>query len=424
MALLTQKSKPSVEKRPFPLIGPRLWRYRSDILITLALMGFAAIAAYGGAQLIGSKLLIMEPYGDTWFDSDVAAYYSTLADPQESILHARNYKHPLLSFVFCLPVYGLQALNVDVLVAVRWMTATTAALWLGSLFGFLRLIGCSSLEAVLLSLISGFSASGMFWLPVLESYPLGSLGYVWALAWLAITDVQRIRSGSSVMLSVFTMSITVTNWLVGWIATALTYRWKQVLRIHGLGLLIVMVLAGIQRLIFNSSLPFQIPSNELRYVTSSEAGGPWNVLQAFLFHTMVMPDVLTVAHPRTGLPMMSVQFSAPGTGSVMGAIAIGFWLALLALGLWRLFTMRIHLRLRVMLGISLLAQLGLHLIYTGRETFLYSLHFLPFWIGIIALGTFSNQRWLFVTLLVGLLVSMGFNNVVQFQHAIAFYQTH
>lgn len=420
---------------PFPTLYKalgleRLARYlrcdRLDLLVGIALALLAAVATYGCAQLIGPNLFVIDPYGDSWFDSDVAAYYSTLADQRNIDLHKRTYKHPLLSFALCLPVYLLRAINFDAIIAVRLVVAGIAAIWLASLFCFLRVMGCRLIEAVLLSLIASVSAAALFWLPVLESFALGSLGFVWALGWVAIAQTRPPSVLSGVLISLATWSITITNWFVGLVAIALIYGRRQAIRVTGLALLIGMALVGVQRAVFGSYLPFVVPSNELKYVVSSEAGGPWNVIRAFVCHTLVMPAIEIAAQPSKGVPVMTIQFSSPGTGSSLGALAIGLWLALLALGLWQLLTMKTHVKLRLMLGISLLGQLGLHLVYTGRETFLYSLHFLPFWMGIAALGALnlkrsSYSRPLYIALLIALLITMGLNNTTQFARASAFY---
>lgn len=400
-----------------------------DVFAGLVLMGLAGSAAYLGARLIGPQVLELHPYGDTWFDSDLAVYHGTLVDPQNLGLHERTYKHPLLSFAFCLPVDLLRAFHIEALLAVRLMMAGVAALWQVSLFLFLRLMGCRLPEAILLALLGSMSAAGMFWLPVLETYPLGSLGLIWALGWVAFVEYRsqthsqtwRPAWGWGVALSFVTLSITATNWFVGCVAIGLTYSRKRAVKISSLAAIAVLFLAVVQHAIFGSALLLRVPHKELTYIASSEAGSPLNILAAFVCHTMVMPAIRIIAHPRTGLPLMSVQLSVPGTGSVVGSLAVGLWLALIGLGLWQLFVLKSHFRLRLMLGISLLSLLGLHMVYTGRETFLYSLHFLPFWIGLVALGSLTIKRSLFIGLVLALLISAGFNNAVQFNQAIAFY---
>jgi hypothetical protein len=410
--------------------APVSWLQRdyTDIFAGLALGAIAAATAYWGAQQIGPSILDIALYGDTWFDSDVAAYYVTLSDPQNPILHERTYKHPLLSLVFCLPVYGLQWLHVPAVLSVKIFVSAVAALWIGSLFCALRSMGCWRLESILLSLLGITSAAGLCWLTILESFPIGSVGMIWAIALVALSDSRRLPQRWGIVVGIATLSITITNWLVGLVATFLAYGQKrsmrEFVRVNGLACAIVIALAALQRLLFNFEIPPMILKTDLKkYIVSEAAGGPWNVIQSFVCHTLVMPAIQVIEHPRKELPIMTMQFSAPGTGSAMGAIAVGLWLGLVALGLWHLFKLKTHRRLRLMLGISLLGQLCLHLIYTGRETFLYSLHFLPFWIGLAALAALGTHRRLLIALLLALLLTMGSNNFTQFAQASAFYQS-
>ena len=400
---------------------------RLSLFIGLTLAIIASIATYQWAELIGPELFAMGPYGDTWFDSDVAAYYETISNHQDPTLHERTYKHPLLSLAFCFPIYLLQAFNFPDLAAVRLVIAGIAAVWSASLFGFLRLMGCCLLEAVLLSLLGLISAAGLFWLTVLESFGLGSISLIWALSLVALAERRRLDGVWGVIISLTTLGITVTNWVFGLLAVALAYTWKQIIWVNGAALLVFAGLVGAQQQLFESVLPLAIPAKELRYVVSAEAGSPWRVIQAFVCHTMVMPAIQVIRHSHTGLPMMTVQFSAPGSGNSWGAIATGLWLGLVALGLWQLFALKTHGRLRLMIGGSLLGQMGLHLVYTGRETFLYSLHFLPFWLGLVALGGLDSKRYLqqrlFIFLLIALLITAGINNVTQLTEARAFYRS-
>lgn len=395
-----------------------------DLLVVLALAVGTALLVYWQAQQIGPDIFKLEPYGDTWFDSDVAAYYITLDNPEIRILYDRAYKHPLLPMIFCLPTFALKAFHISTINAVHILVSAVASVWMISLFGFLRLLGCQIVDATLLSLLGLVSAAGLFWLPILESYPLGSLGYIWALGLVAFASKKQPPFWSGALISAVNLSVTTTNWLIGWLSTSMAFQWRKVLRINGIAFAIVLFLIAIQKVIFDASLPFEIPGKEFRYIHSSESGSAMNIIQSAFFHTIVMPDIQMIDNPGSAdrLSVMTTQFSAPGSGGIFGMIAIGLWSALLALGLWQLFTARTQFKLRTMLGLSLLSQLVLHLIYTGRETFLYSLHFLPFLIGIVALGRFAKQKGLFLILLILTLACVGINNFSQFQQASAFYE--
>ena len=139
---------------------------------------------------------------------------------------------------------------------------------------------------------------------------------------------------------------------------------------------------------------------------------------------MVMPAIQLVEnreHPE--YPFMVTQVSSPGSGSWWGAVAVGLWMALLALGLWGFFASKKHTKLRLVLGLSLLGQIGLHLVY-GDETFLYSLHFLPLLIVLSAFSTLTRARLASLVLAGILLITLGINNGLQFAQAVEYFSHH
>lgn len=408
--------------------SPAFWKiirpYLADAIVLFVLVIAAGIASYSGANLIGANVLDMKHFGDTWFDSDVAAYFEGLKN-RLSLLHVRTYKHPLFSLILCLPVYGLKALGIDFIVATRLYIATIAGVWLGALYVLLRLLECRRFDAILFGLLGTTSAAAMFWFVVPESYPFGSLSFVLAAILTVLAQSQTLPFWSYVAVNLLTISITITNWMAGILTAAIGNSRQKALKIWGLTLSIVVILSGFQKLIFPKSAfpPFIPKSREASYLFSSESGGIFNILKSFLAHTVVMPQIQILPHPRTGEPIMLTQFSLPGSGSLWGAVAVGLWLALLGLGLWALFTLKVHRPFRFFLGILLLGQLLLHLVYTGRETFLYSLHFLPLFIALAALSTLNPRSRLWSVGLAGLLfVCLVLNNTQQFDLARAFYQ--
>lgn len=396
--------------------------YLADIIAIAVSIVAAAVATYIGATLIGDKVLDLKLFPDTWFDSDVAAYFAWLEN-RTHYLHVRTYKHPLFSLILCLPVYALNQLGLDLIVATRCYMALISGLWLGALYLLLRLLGCRRFDALLFGSLGATSAAAMFWFIVPESYPFGSLSFIVAAILTVLAQGRSLPFWAYVATNLFTLSITVTNWMAGILATILVHSKKQALRIFGWSLGILIGLAAIQKLIFPTAAfpPFIPKRGELSYLFSSESGGSFRIIQSLFAHTLVMPKIQIIPHPRTGDLMMVTQFSSPGSGSVWGAIAVGVWLALLALGIWAFFRLKIHIKFRIFLGLLLLAQLSLHLVYTGRETFLYSLHFVPFFIVLAALSTLTRARLWCLGLASVLLVCLVLNNSLQFNQARSFY---
>jgi hypothetical protein len=124
-------------------------------------------------------------------------------------------------------------------------------------------------------------------------------------------------------------------------------------------------------------------------------------------------------HTNHTWPGLLVQFSSPGSASVWGAFAVVLWTALLGLGLWSFFTIKQHRKFRIVLGLTLLGQLALHLVY-GEETFLYAIHFIIFFIPLVAFSTLTRSRPLALILAGMLALSAGVNNSLQLDKAIKF----
>jgi hypothetical protein len=82
-----------------------------------------------------------------------------------------------------------------------------------------------------------------------------------------------------------------------------------------------------------------------------------------------------------------------------------------------------HPKFRLVLGLTLLGQLGLHILY-GNETFLYALHFAPLLILLAALSTLTRARLLGLLLAVMLLLTAGIDNSEQFQQATKYFLKH
>lgn len=399
--------------------------YLADVMAIVVLIVVAGVASYFGSLLIGENVLDKKQFGDTWFDSDVSAYFIWLNN-RFSELHVRTYKHPLFSLIFCLPVYGLNALGIELMVAMRLYMAVIAGLWLGAFYLLLRLLGCRRFDAILFSAIGATSAAAMFWFVVPESYPFGSLSLILAAILTLLAQSRILPLWSYIATNIFTLSITITNWMAGIFTTILENSKQKSSQILIRTLGIVIVLSGVQKLIFPKATfpPFIPPGKEASYLFSAESGGVFRILQSSIAHTIVMPQIQVLPHPRTGAPIMLTQFSFPGSGSLWGAIAVGLWMALLALGIWALLSLKIHQKFRLFLGLLLLGQLLLHLVYTGRETFLYSLHFAPLFIVLAALSTLTRSRLWSLGLASILLVCIIMNNGIQFNHAREFYQGH
>ncbi len=395
-----------------------------DILLVVVLAVVAGLASYLGARLINPETILDIRSKDTWFDGDITRVFVDMAVYEAD--HGRSDVHPLFSLLVMPFVYIVKSvLSLEPLTAVRIIIAATTSIWVGLLFVLLRLIGCQRFDATLFSILAATSAASIFWFTIPETYPFGSLTLLAVLVLVVLAQYFPLSEWWFVLVGVLSLGITVTNWMAGIFATIVNYPWKKSLAIALKSLGIVVVLVVVQKIIFPGFnarflLPNRTVSYELNDGITSSARMPLINIKSFIFDTVVMPAIdLAKNHESPNWHYMTVQLSSPGSGTLWGAIAVVLWIALLSLGVWGLFSTKKHSRLRLVLGLTLLGQLTLHLLY-GDETFLYALHFLPLLVVLAAFSTLTRARILALVLAVALVLSAGANNSWQFYQATAF----
>lgn len=398
-----------------------LRQHWADIAIIIVLMFAAGFASYQGSQAVDPVILDEKTIVVKWFTADTMRVFANMTDRWSD--HNRIKVHPLFSLLTFPPVYFLNTvLGIKAIAAVRIVIAAVASLWLGTLFLLLRLIGCQRFDATLFSLLAATSAAAVFWFVVPETYPFGSLSILFALCFVALGQYFKLSPLWYVLVSALTMSFTITNWMVGILVTVVNYSWKQALQISANAFCLVTLLWGLQKWFFPSVEFFIGDREEKKYILLSESGGPLQVIKSFVSHTMVMPATYVVNRSNNWFGILT-QASNPGSASLWGTFAVILWTALLGLGLWGLFSIRQHLKLRLVLGLALLGQLALHIVY-GDETFLYSLHFAPLLIVLAALSTLTRARFLALALAGLLVISVGVNNSQQFTKSTDFLRNH
>jgi len=395
-----------------------LRQYRADIFIAVGLAIAISISTYLGTTTIPEPIFTDFYAQDVWFGSDIPTVFGNITSLNSDF--GRNNKHPLFPLIVFPLVFTVGKLfHLDPLFAVRVVVVGVAALWICSLYALFRIMGCYRLDATLFSVLGGVSAASVFWLVIPESFPLGSVTIILGLAVVAFTQTRPLAPGWYVAVNIMTVSITITNLMVGLLATLVNHRWQQALKIITTALLLATGLWILQRIVFtNAGFPFQLGTfiGEKKFISTPAPGGILATMSAFFYQTMVMPATQFLAFPiRPDWVKLAVNNLAPASGSWWGQIAIMSWIALLGLGVWGFLATKQHHKLRIVLGLTLIAQMGMHSIYGVGETFLYSLHFLPLLLTLAAFGLFTRLRPLCLILATILIVSAGINNRAQFR---------
>jgi hypothetical protein len=361
-------------------------------------------------------LLISMPR-DVWFGSDIPTVFGNITSVNSDF--GRNNKHPLFPIMVFPFVFGIgKVFNLDPLSAVRVFTIFVASLWICSLYILLRVMNCRRPDAVLFSLLGAVSSASVFWLMTPESFPLGSVTILLGLIFVVLTQSRSFSNRWYVAVNVMTVSVTITNAMVGIFATIVNHRWRKILLIGFLALLVSTAIWMPQRVIFeNTGFPFQPGTfiGEKKFVSVPNEGGLLAFLSSFFYQTMVMPTVQLLDSPiRPDWVKLGADNLAPASGSIWGLVAVISWTGLLCLGILGFCSSHRHSKFRIVLGLTLVAQLAMHSIYGVEETFLYSLHFIPLLLTLAAFSLFTRFRLLSLGLAFILLISAGVNNRAQF----------
>ena len=386
---------------------------RGDVALAVALAVLAAAGSLAGTCRTRG---VVFRTSDRWFESDCARVFYNMTDARSR--QSRTAVHPLFPLLAHPPAAVLQGvLGLAPEAAVQGVLAAVASLCAVAFFALVRLVGCRRGDAALLTLLLASSAAAIFWFTVPETYPFGLLTILVALVVVALAERRGVSGAWYVAASALTLSVTVTNWMVGIAAAFAGLRWRRAVAATAAALCVVAALSVVQSGLFPGVRFFPAPREEARHVFTAESGGPAGVFQSVLFHGMVMPE-LGVRRDASGELILTVQASPPGSASLVGAAGVAVWVALLAVGFWAFLRAKRHGPLRLVVGVSLLGQLLLHVAY-GEETFLYALHFVPLLLVVVAFGALARVRRLVLALAVALVVLAAINNVAQFGRAVS-----
>jgi len=386
-----------------------------DITIISTLALCMAITSYLLSGWLNEQMQDTLVYvNDLWFDADVYRIYYVMTE-RMSVENDRSTTHPLFAIIVYPTMQAMTAiLGISPPRALRLLVAIWAGLWIGCIYTIMRLIDCKKFDATVFSVLAATSAASIFWFAIPETFALGSISILLSLAFIAFTRFKKINWIWYVVINIFTLSITITNWMAGLTVTYIKLSYRKFMATIALTLTIALCIWLIQALLFPSA--HQLVSNERGYILMTQAGGVLNSLQAILAHSMIAPALLL----RNGLGIvsgkliLSFQGAALGSGSVWGAIAVIPWILLLCLGVRSFFSAHNDPSFRLALVIILVGQVLLHMIY-GSEAFLYSLHFLPLLIIFASLTTLTPYRKVALTLALLLIPLAVINNGGQFK---------
>ncbi|WP_446809604.1 hypothetical protein ACH50O_20500 [Methylomonas sp. 2BW1-5-20] len=390
---------------------PNLCDAKEIVIVVLLTL----ISVYVFYKLYGFHDRSLVTVDNVWFQADLSRVFENMTN-QLSEGHYRLKVHPLFSILTYPPVTLLVRAGLGQYVAVQIFTTFVASFWTLSLYVLFRFLGCRLFDALVISILGASSAAALFWLSVPESYAIGSISIISCLALVAIANQKRLPDWIYVAVSSFSLSVTTTNWMIGTLSVIVEKTWRRAILISIIAFSIVAMIWGVEKYLFPHAVFFIGDKEEASYMFSPGLKRILSVGGVFVFHSILSPSLNVINDNDFGWPMLSIQNSLPGSNGVLNFIGTIIWLVLFGLGLWSLFTLKKHLALRIVLGFSFIGQFALHILY-GEETFLYSLHFAPLLLTLVALITLGALRLPAICLLIALIPIVVINNWSQLKAA-------
>ncbi len=392
---------------------------RVDLLIA-AVFGLIGIGiALYGFSLTSHETGLLE-YKNVWFQADIARVIDNMTNRGGS--HWRTSVHPITSILFYPVGALLTTLGLSPIQAARMVVIFFCALNGGLIFLVLRQIRLPRTPAIIFASLFLASAAVIFWSSVVELYPIACTSLMPALFLMAPGDKGKRRWW--IFVSAFTLSITVTNWAAGLIATFVRWKLKTFLAISAAVLAIVLALSVLQFFTFKDArifidpyglkwdaVSFSEPVMEKRGQLH-EGWNPVGNIEVLYIASVVAPPARIA---KQGAELVETnQFNGIPTETYTGFIATIAWLGLLVLGIWGAIRNQQAHVFSIGLGLMLLANGLLHSVY-GEVTFLYAMHVIPMLTLLAAMSWHSPFRRIGMVLACIVVVAGGYNNIVQFE---------
>jgi hypothetical protein len=399
---------------------------RTDWVIVVILALFAGLSAWTLAKRVPPAVT----YGthlDVYFSADCGRVLANMRSRTDSDHHRTNV-HPLFSIIMH-PTYRAVALlagadsstepeSPKFIAASCILSGIGAGIAMALFFLILRVIGTPLPDSVVYCALGASSAFALFWFTVPETYVWGAISILFALFISALGCLRRVGPVWYAIASLGTFAITTTNWSVGLLATWTRFTWRKAFILTVAVAFVASGLSITQKLLFPSSWFFFNIAREKNYVMQSHSEGPAAAVRAMLFHTMVVPELTTMTHPRhPDSKILRIQGSAAGGKRWTGKLAAGLWVVIFGAGIYALVRHTGLGPFRVVLGLSLAGQFALHAIY-GAETFLYSAHFGPMMILTVAFLSQTRFRIASLTVSGALVVLLLVNNIAKHDEAM------
>jgi hypothetical protein len=165
---------------------------------------------------------IKSPIWDAWFDADPRIVLANLT--QSHAAQFSLYKHPIFAILFYPIVAIIRLITGDVYTAVRLFFAINSFISIALLGALAHRLKLNIIDVALCCMVFLASSTMLFWYTIPERFSLGATFFLVALH-VALSPRPRTYAGyaAHTAVSIGTLAVTVTNWVVGLLTTAAVF---------------------------------------------------------------------------------------------------------------------------------------------------------------------------------------------------------
>ena len=361
--------------------------------------------------------ILYEEY-NIWFGADINRVFSNIAN-YDSINLDRAHLHPIFSLLIFPIVQFLKFFGISSLGAAYFLVSLSGALVSSLIYITLRYQAIPILSCLLGSFVFLCSGAFIFWWSVIETFPIGAA----TISIVFVMLSMKIRTKWIWILgTALTLSMTITNWIVGILGAAFTFNRIKAIKILSIGFVSVLLLYIVQSFVFLDSKPSD-PRAEF-VAESVYLQGPKSTAelpQYFLKYTARTIDFLTspavVRRSKINVNIKQSNFEL----DLVRLVSTSCWLLLFFVGLRKVLRSAKKSTFTKVLLSFVLFQFLLHLFY-GDNPFLYSAHYFPALIIIASYSLYGKHEKVFQLVAFVFCVTALYSNIGNFNHAMLLLQ--
>jgi len=368
--------------------------------------------------------ILYEEY-NIWFGADINRVFSNIAN-YDSINLNRAHLHPIFSLLIFPIVQFLKFFEISSLGAAYFLVSLSGALVSSLIYITLRYQAIPILSCLLGSFVFLCSGAFIFWWSVIETFPIGAA----TISIVFVMLSMKIRTKWIWILgTALTLSMTITNSIVGILGAAFTFNRIKAIKILSIGFISVLLLYIVQSFVFLDSKPSD-PRAEF-VAESVYLQGPKSTSelpQYFRKYTsrtidfLISPAVVSQTKSKISKKNQNTNIRlSPFKNYLISWLSIGCWSVLLFVGLLKVLrSWKTKTFTKVLLSFVLF-QFLLHLFY-GDHPFLYSAHYFPALIIIASFSLYGKHEKVFQLVAFVFCVTALYSNIGNFNHAMLLLQ--